>query len=119
MKAAVLERLGAPLSIRDVPVPSISEGEALVETSFCGICGTDLHILEGRGYVPRLPHILGHEPCGAVARVGGAAEGLRVGDRVVPYLFATCGSCWYCRSGRDSMCSKLGGIIGVTTDGAF
>ncbi len=119
MRAAVLEELGRPLSIRDVPVPDVSGDEVLVETKFCGICGTDLHIVEGRGYVPELPHILGHEPSGVVAKVGDAVKDLKPGDRVVPYLFLTCGECWYCQSGRDSMCSRLKGIIGVTTDGAF
>ncbi len=119
MRAAVLSELGKPLSIEDVPVPGISGDEVLVETKFCGICGTDLHIVEGKGYVPKLPHILGHEPSGVVAKVGAGVTGLKPGDRVVPYLFITCGRCWYCRSGRDSMCADLGGIIGVTTNGAF
>jgi propanol-preferring alcohol dehydrogenase len=119
MRAAVLAELGKPLAIRDVPVPEVSGDEVLVETKFCGICGTDLHIVEGRGYVPKLPHILGHEPSGVVAKVGDAVEDFKVGDRVVPYLFLTCGKCWYCQNGRDSMCSRLKGITGVTTNGAF
>ena len=119
MKAAVLEKLRRPLSIRDSQVPELLDDEVLVETKFCGICGTDLHIIEGRGYVPKLPHILGHEPSGIVREVGRSVKSPRPGDRVVPYLFMTCGSCWYCRSGRDSMCSQLRGIIGVTVNGGF
>jgi D-arabinose 1-dehydrogenase-like Zn-dependent alcohol dehydrogenase len=119
MRAAVLAELRKPLAIWDVPVPEVSGGEVLVKTEFCGICGTDLHIVEGRGYVPKLPHILGHEPSGVVAKVGDTVEGFKLGDRVVPYLFITCGECWYCQSGRDSMCSQLRGITGVTTNGAF
>jgi D-arabinose 1-dehydrogenase-like Zn-dependent alcohol dehydrogenase len=90
-----------------------------VETRSCGICGTDLHIIEGFGYVPRLPHIPGHEPSGVVSAVGAEAAGFREGDRVVPHLFLRCGECEYCRSGRESMCARVLGIIGVTVDGAF
>ena len=64
MKAAVMHEVGRPLVIEDVPVPEIGPEEVLVETRCCGICGTDLHILKGFGYVPHLPHILGHEPAG-------------------------------------------------------
>ena len=119
MRAAVLTEVGKPLTIQNVPVPEISNDEVLVETKFCGICGTDLHIVEGKGYVPKLPHILGHEPSGVVAKVGSAVKTLKPGDRGVPYLFITCGTCWYCRNGRDSMCANLKGIIGVLVNGAF
>jgi 2-desacetyl-2-hydroxyethyl bacteriochlorophyllide A dehydrogenase len=119
MKAAVLLEVGKPLVIEDVPVPEISADEVLVETKYCGICGTDLHIVEGFGYVPKLPHIPGHEPSGVVSKVGGNVKSFKPGDRVVPYLFITCGECWYCKNGRDSMCANLKGIIGVLSAGAF
>jgi D-arabinose 1-dehydrogenase-like Zn-dependent alcohol dehydrogenase len=119
MKAAVLVEVGKPLSIRDVPIPELLADEVLVETKCCGICGTDLHIVEGFGYVPKLPHIPGHEPSGVVSRVGSGVKNFKPGDRVVPYLFITCGECWYCKNGRDSMCSHLKGIIGVLVPGAF
>ncbi len=115
----MLDEIGKPLSIREMPLPEIREDEVLVETRACGICGTDLHILSGFAYVPKLPHIPGHEPSGVVAQVGSSVKRIQKGDRVVPHLFITCGRCWYCRSGRDSMCSDLAGIIGVTVDGAF
>jgi D-arabinose 1-dehydrogenase-like Zn-dependent alcohol dehydrogenase len=119
MLAAVLRVVGKPLVVESVPVPEVSPDEVLVETKFCGICGTDLHIVDGFGYVPKLPHIPGHEPSGVVAKVGSSVKSFKPGDRVVPYLFITCGECWYCKSGRDSMCSNLKGIIGVISDGAF
>ncbi|MDA4136509.1 MAG: alcohol dehydrogenase catalytic domain-containing protein [Thaumarchaeota archaeon] len=119
MIAAVLREVGKPLVVESVPVPEVSPDEVLVETKFCGICGTDLHIVDGFGYVPKLPHIPGHEPSGVVAKVGSDVKSFKPGDRVVPYLFITCGECWYCKSGRDSMCSNLKGIIGVISDGAF
>src|SRR5579872_592741 len=112
MKAAVMKEVGKPLKIEKIPIPEISADEVLVETKFCGICGTDLHIVEGFGYVPKLPHIPGHEPSGVVSKVGKNVKGLAVGDLVVPYLFSTCGECWYCKQGKDSMCSNLRGILG-------
>ena len=119
MKAAVLREVGKPLVLEEVPVPELLPNEVLVETRCCGICGTDLHIVQGFGYIPQLPHIPGHEPSGVVSRVGAAVKDFAPGDRVVPYLFMTCGECWYCRNGRDSMCSNLKGIIGVLSPGAF
>jgi 2-desacetyl-2-hydroxyethyl bacteriochlorophyllide A dehydrogenase len=119
MKAAVLETLSQPLVIREVPVPQISPQEILVATHSSGICGTDLHIMDGHGYVPRLPHVLGHEPSGIVAAVGAEVTNVKVGDRVVPSLFFTCDECYYCRVGRHQQCSNLKGILGVLCDGAF
>ncbi|HLI34924.1 MAG TPA: alcohol dehydrogenase catalytic domain-containing protein [Terriglobia bacterium] len=119
MKAAVMYEVGRPLRIEDVPVPEIGVDEVLVETRSCGICGTDLHILKGFGYVPPLPHILGHEPAGVVAAVGRNVAGLREGDHVVPHLFLNCGRCHYCRIGRQQQCSELKGILGVLVPGAF
>ncbi len=119
MKAAVMHEVGKPLSIEEVPIPDIGPEEVLVRTRSCGICGTDLHILKGFGYVPRLPHILGHEPAGVIARVGSKVTHLRPGDRVVPHLFFTCGSCYFCRVGRDQQCSNLQGLLGVLSPGAF
>ncbi|MBZ5565253.1 MAG: alcohol dehydrogenase catalytic domain-containing protein [Acidobacteriia bacterium] len=119
MKAAVMRATGHPLAIEDVPAPEIGPEEVLVETRTCGICGTDLHILEGRGYVPPLPHILGHEPAGVVAAIGQRVTRYKVGDRVVPHLFFTCGECFFCRDGRDEQCANLRGILGVLVNGAF
>jgi D-arabinose 1-dehydrogenase-like Zn-dependent alcohol dehydrogenase len=119
MRAAVMHKVGEPLQIENVPTPEIGAEEVLVETRSCGICGTDLHILKGFGYVPPLPHILGHEPAGVVAAVGGAVEDLKPGDHVVPHLFMNCGNCYYCRAGRQQQCIQLKGILGVLVHGAF
>lgn len=108
-----------PLSLEDAPVPSLAPHEVLIETRTSGICGTDLHILDGHGYVPALPHILGHEPAGVVAEVGSAVTSVSPGDRVVPHLFIACEECRYCRAGRHQQCVALGGIIGVLCNGAF
>lgn len=119
MKAAVMRVVGEPLMIEDVPVPQMGPGEALIESRTSGICGTDLHILAGHGYVPVLPHILGHEPAGVVADVGSGVTNVRPGDRVVPHLFFNCGRCYFCRVGRQQQCTQLEGILGVLCPGAF
>jgi propanol-preferring alcohol dehydrogenase len=108
-----------PLTIEDIPRSSIGPAEVLVETRTSGICGTDLHILDGHGYVPKLPHVLGHEPAGVVAEVGAEVTSVSVGDRVVPHLFFACESCFYCRTGRHQQCGRLQGILGVLCNGAF
>jgi 2-desacetyl-2-hydroxyethyl bacteriochlorophyllide A dehydrogenase len=115
----LLKRIGQPLVIRELPIPEISPTEVLVATHSSGICGTDIHIMEGRGYLPELPHVLGHEPAGVVAAVGADVKNVAVGDRVIPSLFFTCNRCYYCRVGRHQQCSKLKGILGVLCHGAF
>lgn len=119
MKAAIMRATGQPLVIEDVPLPVAGPGEILVETRCCGICGTDLHILKGLGYVPPVPHILGHEPAGVVTEIGKGVTRFKPGDRVVPHLFFACEDCYYCRSGRHQQCSQLRGILGVLVNGAF
>ena len=119
MKAAVLHEVGKPLSIEEVPMPQVGPNEVLVETRTCGLCRTDLHICGGLAYIPELPRILGHEPAGVVAQVGESVSGFGVGQRIVPYLFLTCGQCYYCRVGRDSQCTNCKGVLGVTVNGGF
>ncbi len=119
MKAAVMHAVQAPLVLEDVPVPPIGPHEVLVETRTSGVCGTDLHILAGHGYVPLLSHILGHEPAGVVVEVGSEVRHLRPGDRVVPHLFFTCDRCYFCQVGRHQQCINLRGILGVLCNGAF
>ncbi len=119
MKAAVLHELRKPLVIEQVPIPELGYGEVLVQTKACGICGTDLHIIEGTGYKPRLPHILGHEPAGVVAKVGDGVSKLREGDRVLPNIFFTCGECFYCRTNRETLCVNFNGALGVGINGGY
>lgn len=113
MKAAVLHHIGQPLSIEDVPMPQIGPDEVLVQTRACGICGTDLHIRDGWGYMPQLPFIMGHEPAGVVEEVGSQVKGFKHGDHVVPNIFFSCGNCFYCRTDRETQCIHLEGILGV------
>jgi D-arabinose 1-dehydrogenase-like Zn-dependent alcohol dehydrogenase len=119
MKAAVMHEINALLTIEDVPEPELEYGEVLVSTKACGICGTDLHIIEGTGYKPRLPHILGHEPAGVVAKLGPGVTKFKVGDRVVPNIFFTCGECFFCRTNRETMCTNFKGALGVGINGGY
>ena len=87
MKAALLKEIRKAFEIVDVPEPEIAPDEVLIETHTCGICRTDIHILDGLAYVPNLPHIPGHEPAGVIVQTGSEVAALKTGDRVVPHLF--------------------------------
>ena len=113
MKAALLHELGGPLRIADVPQPMPGAGEVLIRVRACGIDGTDLKLIDGFGYLPELPFIMGHEIAGEVAAVGVGVSEFAPGDRVAVYNFITCGSCFYCRTFRDQLCLNMGGIVGV------
>lgn len=119
MKAAVLHELRKPVCIEEVPTPEPGPHEVLVETRACGVCRTDLHVQDGLAYLPALPHIPGHEPAGVVVQVGAEVRRFKGGERVVPYLFYHCGTCRFCRSGREAQCANLRGIFSMTTEGAF
>jgi propanol-preferring alcohol dehydrogenase len=119
MRAAVLKALREPLIVEEVADPRPGPGEVVVETRTCGLCGTDLHLCNGLAYVPRLPHILGHEPAGVVAELGEGVSGVTVGQRVVPHLFVTCGVCEFCRAGQEAQCRDVRGILGVLIAGAL
>jgi D-arabinose 1-dehydrogenase-like Zn-dependent alcohol dehydrogenase len=119
MKAAVMHAVNQPLVIEDVPEPELDHGEVLVATKACGICGTDLHIIDGTGYKPKLPHILGHEPAGVVAKIGQGVTKFKLGDRVVPNIFFTCGECFFCRTNRETMCTNFKGALGVGINGGY
>lgn len=107
MKAMVLERVGQPLRLLDLPIPRPGAGQILIQVKACGVCRTDLHVYEGDLKNPKLPLILGHEIVGVVTEIGDGVEGLRVGDRIgVPWLGKTCGTCPYCLSGRENLCDR-------------
>ncbi|MDE2776385.1 MAG: alcohol dehydrogenase catalytic domain-containing protein [Chloroflexota bacterium] len=113
MKAALLQQFGQGLTIADVPVPQHGSSEALVRVRACGIDGTDLKLLDGFGYTPDLPFIMGHEIAGDVVAVGADVSAFAPGDRVAVYNFITCGACTYCRRFRDQLCQNMSGIVGV------
>lgn len=119
MKAALLREIGRPLSVEEVPTPNLGPGEALVRVHTCGICRTDLHIQDGLAYVPKLPHIPGHEPAGTIAALGAGVTNLQVGQRVAPHLFVASADCRFTRTGQQAQATHLSGIIGVTMPGGF
>ncbi|HUZ19879.1 MAG TPA: zinc-binding dehydrogenase [Acidimicrobiales bacterium] len=116
MKAAVLERRGE-LAVRDVPEPE-REGWALVQTRAAGICGTELHILDAMFEPPSYPFVIGHEASGVVLSAP-AASPVAPGQRVAIYNMIGCGSCKWCRSGNDQVCTDPTGQLGFTLDGTF
>jgi propanol-preferring alcohol dehydrogenase len=105
--------------VEEVADPVLAPDEVLVETRTCGICRTDLHIQDGLAYVPRLPHIPGHEPAGIVVAVGSEVVEPEVGQAVIPHLFVFDRDCSYTRSGQHAQATHLRGILGVSLPGGF
>lgn len=119
MRALVLARPGEPLQMRQVEKPVPKSGEILIRVHMCAVCRTDLHVVDGDLKEPKLPIIPGHEIIGIVEAVGTAATKFSVGDRVgVPWLGWTCGTCSFCRSGRENLCDAAL-FTGYTIDGGF
>ncbi|AEW92818.1 MULTISPECIES: zinc-dependent alcohol dehydrogenase family protein [Streptomycetaceae] len=114
MKAAVIEAPGK-VTVTTVPDPTPGPREVVVEVAACGLCGTDLHILQGE-FAPTLPVVPGHEFAGRVAAVGTAVTEVAVGDRVAVDPSLHCHECHYCRAGRGNLCDRWN-AIGVTTAG--
>ncbi len=119
MRAMVLDRPNTPLVLRERPIPQPAGGEILVEVAACGVCRTDLHVVDGELPQPKLPVVPGHEIVGRVAAIGKGVTGITPGERVgVPWLGATCGVCPYCRSGRENLCDRPL-FTGYTRDGGY
>jgi propanol-preferring alcohol dehydrogenase len=123
MKAMVLDDVApidsAPLELREVPDPEPGEGEVRVRVRACGICRTDLHVIEGELPTQKLPVIPGHQVVGVVDRVGPGCERLREGQRVgIAWLRHTCGECRFCTSGRENLCDSQR-FTGYHADGGF
>src|SRR6476469_6246686 len=105
--------------MRERPMPVPAAGEILIEISACGVCRTDLHVVDGDLPDPRLPIIPGHEIVGIVDAVGSHVRGLAVGDRVgIPWLGHSCGRCTYCLAGHENLCDRPL-FTGYTRDGGF
>jgi propanol-preferring alcohol dehydrogenase len=128
MRAMVLDAAGGPLRAAEVPLPEPGPGQVRVKVEACGLCRTDLHVVDGELAHPKLPLIPGHQIVGLVdaAGKGGSQEGaesggthLSVGERVgVPWLGWTCGRCGYCLSGRENLCDQAK-FTGYDLDGGF
>ncbi len=119
MRAMVLEKSREPLRLRNVAVPAPQDDQILIRVNACGVCRTDLHVVDGDLTNPKLPLIPGHEIVGVVIAVGARVSRFRSGDRIgVPWLGHTDGTCPYCRSGRENLCDHPG-FTGYTQDGGY
>ncbi len=119
MRAMVLEEAGKRLLARELPTPAPGPGEVGLEVLACGVCRTDLHILDGELDQPKLPLILGHQIVGRVKTRGPGAKRFEVGQRVgVPWLGWTCGHCRFCLSGRENLCPEAR-FTGYQIDGGY
>jgi len=119
MRAMVLETARTPLRMRELPTPVPAAREILLEVAACGVCRTDLHVVDGELPNPKLPLIPGHEIVGRVAALGADVAGFAVGERIgVPWLGYTCGVCPYCRAGRENLCDRPL-FTGYTRDGGY
>ncbi|MEU4995547.1 zinc-dependent alcohol dehydrogenase family protein [Streptomyces sp. NPDC021622] len=114
MKAAVIESIGKAV-VAEVPDPTPGPRQVVVEVAACGLCGTDLHILQGE-FAPTLPVVPGHEFAGEVVGLGSEVTELAVGDRVAVDPSLYCYECRYCRTGHNNLCERWA-AIGVTTAG--
>lgn len=113
-----LEAVGEPLVPFEGPIPVPDAGELLIEVAACGVCRTDLHVIDGEVPV-RLPIVPGHEIVGRIAAIGEGVRGRAIGDRIgVPWLGGACGTCRYCLEDRENLCDRPV-FTGATRDGGF
>lgn len=115
----VLREGQSRLALEEVPAPSPSEGQVLVRVSYCAVCRTDLHVVDGDLKNAKLPLIPGHEIVGRIEETGKGVDRFRSGERVgIPWLGFTCGHCRWCQNGRENLCDSAK-FTGYTIDGGF
>ena len=119
MRAMVLDQPGRPLRETQLPIPEPAGQEVLIRVSACGVCRTDLHIVDGELPAHKLPLVPGHQIVGVVVEKGPFAAGISVGDRVgVPWLGSTCNACRFCGAGRENLCEHAA-FTGYDRDGGY
>src|SRR5881396_747952 len=119
MRAMVLDEQRRPLRMADLPTPEPATGQVLVRVHACGVCRTDLHVVDGELPHPKLPLIPGHEIVGSVAQIGAEVTRFKVGDRVgVAWLAFACGQCRFCKRGQENLCDRAL-FTGYTVDGGY
>ena len=119
MRAMVLEKQGSPLRLMTIPDPITTAGQLLIKVHACGVCRTDLHVVDGDLKEPVLPLVPGHQIVGTVTDASKGSGRFRTGDRVgVPWLGGSCGECDFCRSGRENLCDKAR-YTGYQINGGF
>jgi alcohol dehydrogenase, propanol-preferring len=118
MRAMVLDSPGSPLREAELPEPEPGPGQLRLRVEACGVCRTDLHVVDGELAEPKLPLVLGHQIVGVVDAVGDGC-GVSLGGRIgVPWLGWTCGECRFCRSGRENLCDRAR-FTGYQLDGGY
>ncbi|MEO0137334.1 MAG: zinc-dependent alcohol dehydrogenase family protein [candidate division WOR-3 bacterium] len=123
MKAMILEQQAPlesePLKLKEIALPEPKDNEIRLKINVCGVCRTDLHIVEGELPPHKMPVIPGHQIVGRVDKLGKGAKNYKLGDRVgIPWLYKTCGKCRFCRSGRENLCDNPM-FTGYDADGGF
>ena len=119
MRAMMLSQARHPVQQADIERPSPGSGQVLLRVHVCGVCRSDLHVLDGELPEPKLPLVLGHQIVGTVEELGAGVDGFAPGDRVgVPWLGYTCGACRYCLGGRENLC-RAARFTGYTIDGGY
>ena len=119
MKAMVLEKTGQALQLVQRPKPLPGAGQVQVKVSACGVCRTDLHVVDGDLSEACLPIIPGHEIVGTISLLGEGVDNFQVGERVgIPWLGYSCGCCRYCESGAENLCDEPG-FTGYQIDGGY
>jgi len=122
LKAVVFHEFGTTdvLRVEELPDPEVGAGEVLVDITATALNHLDVDVRQGISRFPvAFPHTLGVEPVGRIAALGAGVEGWAVGDRVAVYLIATCGSCIYCRTGRESLCTAPAWFVSMGSGGAY
>jgi len=119
MKAMVLEQPGKPLRLLNLPQPTPTEYQLLIRINACGVCRTDLHVVDGELTEPKLPLVPGHQIVGRVEKAGKNVKRFKMNERVgVPWLGGTCNHCYYCNSGKENLCDEAK-YTGYQFDGGF
>jgi propanol-preferring alcohol dehydrogenase len=119
MQAMVMDGPGRSLTMRQVQRPEVGPGKILIKVAACGVCRTDLHVVDGELQYPRLPLIPGHEIVGHIVARGADVDRFTEGQRIgVPWLGWTCGLCDYCRTGRENLCTQAR-FTGYQLDGGY
>jgi propanol-preferring alcohol dehydrogenase len=119
MMAMVLEKPGTPLQLQEVPIPDFSADQVLLKIHACGVCRTDLHILDGELAHPKIPLIMGHQIVGTLVEKGDNVQRFQIGERLgVPWLGYTDGTCQFCQRGQENLCDNSL-FTGYTIDGGF
>jgi propanol-preferring alcohol dehydrogenase len=119
MQAMILEAPRQPLHLAEFPIPTPASNQVLIQVQTCGICRTDLHIVDGELPQPKLPLILGHQIVGTIVEIGERVQSFQVGDRVgVPWLGHTCQQCRYCLKGQENLCDRAE-FTGYQLDGGY